>query len=226
MSIKKVNTEVLLILHLYLIWFFIWWRFRHLIKIMADTGKILNDYNFPRDTVDIAIEGIEQYKKRDYLRSAIIKGKAYLLGGKWTLGNVNKPSDETISKMYTEYMQRDLNEKSEKTGATIGKHVISLFSNGISQLVKIKDAKKLRQDIENDLIIKDQMAGLVCLFVCRFGYVWLRLSFCMYLANVLIATHRANNLDFDHEQGLENEGYESNEKNFFVCLLSRHKRTA
>ena len=35
-SIKKMITEVLLILPLYLILFFIWWGFRHLINIMAD----------------------------------------------------------------------------------------------------------------------------------------------------------------------------------------------
>ena len=51
-----------------------------------------------------------------------------------------------------------------------------------------KDVKKLRQDIENDPIIKDQMANLGCLFVCTFGD---------YLAPVLIAAHTANNVDFD-----------------------------
>ena len=30
--------------------------------------------------------------------------------------------------------------------------------------IQIKDVKKLQQDIENDPIIKDQMAGLGCLF--------------------------------------------------------------
>ena len=53
-----------------------------------------------------------------------------------------------------------------------------------------KDVKKLRQDIENDPIIKDQMANLGCLFVCTFGD---------YLAPVLIAAHTANNVDFGGE---------------------------
>ena len=43
---KKMITEVLLILPLYLILFFIWWQFQHLIKIMADVGDILNDVTF------------------------------------------------------------------------------------------------------------------------------------------------------------------------------------
>ena len=39
-------TEVLLILPLHLILFFICWRFRRLIKIMASVGDILNDDEF------------------------------------------------------------------------------------------------------------------------------------------------------------------------------------
>ena len=52
LPIKKMITEVLLILPLYLIWFFIWWRFRHLIKIMADAQNTLNNDNFSGDIVD------------------------------------------------------------------------------------------------------------------------------------------------------------------------------
>ena len=71
--IKKIITEVLLILHLYLIWFFIWWRFRYLIKAMADVESLAG-------TADTPKEGIEQHKKREYLKSNISKGK--ILGGK------------------------------------------------------------------------------------------------------------------------------------------------
>ena len=65
-------------------------------------------------------------------------------------------------------------------------------------MVKIRDVKKLRQDIENDPIIKDQMADLGCLLVCTFG---------SFLAPVSVAVHTVNNLDVGHES--ENEGYES-----------------
>ena len=44
-------TEVLLVLSLYLILFFIWWQFRHLIKIMADVGELLNDDEIFGDAV-------------------------------------------------------------------------------------------------------------------------------------------------------------------------------
>ena len=119
--------------------------------------------------------------------------------GQGTYERVDKASDETINKKYTKYIHRELNEKGEKTGKALGKHVINLYSTGISRWLKIKDVKKLCQDIENDPIIKDQMTDLGCLFVCTFGN---------YLAPVLIAAHTTNNLDFGDEQGHEDEGYE------------------
>ena len=188
-------TEVLLVLPLYLILFFIWWRFRRLIEIMACAGDMLNDDDFFGDVVDTPEEGIEQHKKQEELKSVIDKGK---LGHKWTHRRVDKASDEIINKTYAEYKQRKLNEKGEKTGKALGKHVINLHSTGISRRLEIKDVKKLRQGTENDPIVKDQMANLGCLFVCTFGD---------YLAPVLITAHTANNVDFGNEPG--NEGYES-----------------
>ena len=134
-------TEVLLILPLYLILFFIWWQFRHLIKIKADAENILNDDDFFGDSVDTPKEDIGQHRKRECLKSVTSRGKAYLLGSKWTQEKVPKVRDETINKTYTEYKQRELSEKGEKTGKAFGKHVINLYSTGISGVVKIRDFK-------------------------------------------------------------------------------------
>ena len=49
-------------------------------------------------------------------------------------------------------------------------------------------------------MIKDHMANLGCLLVCRFGN---------FLAPVLVVAHTVNKLDLGDEQGLENEGYKS-----------------
>ena len=56
-------------------------------------------------------------------------------------------------------------------GKALGKHIINLYSSGISRLVKIRDVEKLQQDIENDLVIKDQMppTPIDCLLVYTFG---------------------------------------------------------
>ena len=111
---------------------------------------------------------------------------------------MDKASDEIINKTNAEYRQRELNEKGEKTGKALGKHVINLYSTGISQWLKIKYVEKLRQEIENHPIIEDQMANLGCLSVCTFGN---------YLGPVSVAAHTANNVNFGGEP--EDEDYES-----------------
>ena len=68
-------------------------------------------------------------------------------------------------------------------------------------MVKIRDVKKLQKDIENDPIIKDQMANLGCLLVRAFGN---------FLTSVLVAAHTVNKLDLvNDQQRYDNEGYES-----------------
>ena len=151
---------------------------------MTSVGVISNDDFF--GVVDTPKEGNEQHRKRGCLKSVIDMGKENLLGYKWTYERVDKVSDKDINKTYAEYRQRKLYEKGEKTGKALGKYVINLL------------AKKLRQDIEDDSIIKDQMASLGCLFLCTFA---------KFLVPVLITTHTANNVDFGDEQ--EEKGYES-----------------
>ena len=79
-----------------------------------------------------------------------------------------------------------------------GKYVINLYSRGVCQFVKIRDVKKLRQDIEDNSVIKDQMASLGCLLVYTLGD---------YLAPILVAVHTAENLDRGDK--LEDKDYES-----------------
>ena len=193
-------TEVLLVLPIYLILFFIWWRFQPVIKAMANVENTLNDDDFFGDIVDTAKEGIEQYKKRECLKSVIDGGKAHLLGHKWTQEKVDKASDGIFNKTYAEYKQRELNEKAEKTAKALGKRVIELYSNRFSQFVKIRDVKKLHQDIEDDPLIKDQMVNLDCFLVYTLGD---------YLAPVLVSVYTLNNLDRGNRQDRENEDYES-----------------
>lgn len=58
--------------------------------------------------------------------------------------------------MYAEYKPHKLNEKCEKTGIFLGKHVITLYCTSISQVVKIKNVRELQPDTENDPTISDQ----------------------------------------------------------------------
>ena len=83
----------------------------------------------------------------------------------------------------------------------MGKYIINLYSSGISRLVKIRDVEKLQQDIENDLVIKDQMPPPPPPRLSFSVYLW-RLS-----CGILVAVHTRNHLDRGDEP--ENEGYES-----------------
>ena len=89
-------TEVLLMLPLYLILFFIWCQLQHLIKAMVDIENVLKDDEFFGDIVDTPKEGIDQHKKGEELKSAIDKGRLY----KWTHRRVDNASDEVINKTY------------------------------------------------------------------------------------------------------------------------------
>ena len=73
--VKKMITEMLLILPLYLILFFIWWRFRDLIRVMPDVGDILNDVEFFGDAVDTPKEGTEKQKKTRRIKECHRQGQ-------------------------------------------------------------------------------------------------------------------------------------------------------
>ena len=70
---------------------------------MTDVKDILNDDDFFGDIVDAPKEDTEQHRKREYLRSAISKGKVYLLGSEWTQGKVDKARTKLLIKhmLYT-----------------------------------------------------------------------------------------------------------------------------
>ena len=69
---------------------------------MPDVGDILNDDDFFVDVVVTSKECAEQHKKQKCLKSVMDRGKAHLLGHKWTHEKMNKVSDEIINKTYTE----------------------------------------------------------------------------------------------------------------------------
>ena len=73
-----------------------------------------------------------------------------------------------------------------------------LYSNSISQVVKIRDVQKLQHHNENDHSIKEQMPNLDCLIVCTSGN---------FLAPALVAGYTVNKLDLDNDKRFEEEDY-------------------
>ena len=67
------------------------------------------------------------------------------------------------------------------------KHLIKIYLNGVSKVLRIDDMEQLRKDIDEDPIIKDSMADIGALMVSTFG---------KWLSPILIACHTAN-----HTQG-------------------------
>ena len=51
-------------------------------------------------------------------------------------------------------------KEQKKSWKALGKHIIISNSSGISPVIKIRDVKKIQEDIENDLIIIAQMTYL------------------------------------------------------------------
>ena len=69
------------------------------------------------------------------------------------------------------------------TTRSMGSHIVKLYSHGVSKVLKIDNIEKLKQDIEEDPIIKDSMADIGILMVTTFG---------KWLSPILVACHTAN----------------------------------
>ena len=145
------------------------------------------------DEVDTPREGVENRKKREFLKDLITQGKK--LPGKkpWTVELIDEASNEEVEKLHSKYTQKELQHKGEKTGKAMGKHLIKIYSNGVSKVLRIDDMEQLRKDIDEDPIIKDSMADIGALMISTFGKC---------LSPILIACHTAN-----HTQGFMTTDY-------------------
>ena len=160
--------ELSLVLHLYAIvfWFHlvllrVFFQFRPIIKIITE-------FNF-FDEVDTPKEGVENREKCEFLKDLIAQGKK--LPGKklWTVELMDQASNEEVEKLHSKYTQKELQHKGEKTGKAMGKHLIKIYSNGVSKVLRIDDMEQLRKDIDEDPIIKESMADIGALMVSTFG---------------------------------------------------------
>ena len=130
---------------------------------------------------------MENREKREFLKGLITQGKK--LPGKkpWSVELIDQASNEEAEKLHCKYTQKELQHKGEKTDKAMGKHLIQLYSNGVSKVLRIDNIEQLRKDIDEDPIIKDSMANIGALMVSTFG---------KWLSSILITCHTAN-----HTQG-------------------------
>ena len=146
----------------------------------------MTEFNF-FDEVDTPREGVENREKREFLKNLITQGKKLRGKKPWAVELIDQASNEEVEKLHSKYTQKELQHKGEKTGKTMGKHLIKIYSNGVSKVFRIEDMEQLRKDIDEDPIIKDSMADIGALMVSTFG---------KWLSSILIACHMAN-----HTQG-------------------------
>ena len=171
--------ELALVLPLYAIVFWLFFQFRPVIKIMTEFTFL--------DEVDTPREGVENREKREFLKDLIAQGKKLPDKKLWTVELMDQARNEEVEKLHSKYTQKELQHKGEKTGKAMVKHLIKIYSNGVSKVVRIHDMEQLRKDIGENPIIKDSMADIGALMISTFG---------MWLSPILIACHTAN-----HTQG-------------------------
>ena len=97
------------------------------------------------DEVGTPKKGVENREKREFLKDLITRGKK--LPGKkpWTVELIDQASNEEVEKLHSKYTQKELQHKGEKTGKAMGKHLIKLYSNGVSKVLRIDDMEQLRK---------------------------------------------------------------------------------
>ena len=131
---KNMLFELALVLPLYAIIFWLFFQFRPIIKIMTEFSFFDEVYT-PR-------EGVENREKREFLKELITQGKK--LPGKkpWTVELIDQATNEEVEKLHSKYTQKELQHKGEKTGKAMGKHLIKIYSNGVSKVLRIDDMER------------------------------------------------------------------------------------
>ena len=175
--------EVLVILPLYVVIFGILHHFRRLINMSTEFDEMLG--NLLPDALTPEIDAPGEKCGRDFLINVINQGKADLLPGKtpWTVARVNRAPDDVIEKLKSQFVQNETKRKAENTGKAVSKHVVNLYSTGVSRFLKIDSIEQLRRDIDDDPIIRDSMAEVGALLVSAFG---------PWLSPLLVLAHTAN----------------------------------
>ena len=155
---------------------------------MAEFDKIMSTLsleNRENPEIDILKQEEEEENGREFLIKVINQGKADLLPEKtpWTVARIKKAPDAVIEKLKNQFVQAEIKHKAENTRKTISKHVVKLYTIGVSRFLKIDSHEQLRKDIDEDPIIKESMAEVGALLVSAFG---------PWLLPLLVLAHTAN----------------------------------
>ena len=148
--------ELALVLPLYAIVLWLFFQFRPIIKIMTESNFF--------DEADTPREEVENREKREFVKELITQGK--ILSGKklWTVELIDQASNEEVEKLLSKYTQKELQHKGEKTGKAMGKHLIKIYSNELSKVLRIDDMEQLRKVLTRILSSKTLWQTLALLW--------------------------------------------------------------
>lgn len=166
--------------------------------MVADIAEIFHEVDTP--------VGAPDYKpidKRQALKDVIRRGQKHLLPKKCTETSLDKASPEVIEKIHNEYVQRELQEKGEKTAKALSSQAISMYAKVVGSVVSIDSAEGLRADIEEDPIIKDSMADLGILVYSAFG---------RFLTPLLVVAHTVHHCQLTVSKSGEERADEQQDK--------------
>ena len=111
--------------------------------------------------------------KRDKLISCIVSGNSEIyLGKKYNEEKINNLSDERVIKLYDSYEEKLSNLMSR----SLGKSLINLYSNVVSNFLGIDDKEQLRNDLELDPFLDSGLRRITCDLYYKFGAYLMPLS--------------------------------------------------
>jgi len=132
--------------------------------------------------------------KREKLYQLITTGKSKMyLGKQITVEQIQSFTTEEVDNYYARY-ESVLGSRMTKS---IGKSIISIYTNIINHFFKVKDIDYLYEDLNNDPIVSNTIGSISCELYYRFGNL---------LGPVAVALISANHVDFSSKENGEGKG--------------------
>ena len=132
--------EVLLIFPIYLIFCWIFFRFRGIINMANVFENFLNEVDTPK-------EAMQQHSKREFLKQLIESGQTFKISGKtpWTIARLDKASDKVIDKLY----------------ARMGEEPRKKNTDLMSRVAGVDNVQAMMKDINSNFLIKSRATEMM-----------------------------------------------------------------
>ena len=134
--------EVLLIFPIYLIFCWIFFRFRGIINMANVFENFLNEVDTPK-------EAMQQHSKREFLKQLIESGQTFKGKTPWTIARLDKSSDKVIDKLYNK-----VNNPTEQQVKAPPKDLMS-------RVAGVDNVQAMMKDINSNFLIKSRATEMM-----------------------------------------------------------------